>query len=237
MTNLWIGIVHRAVNRQSFIAKAAPPSCEPKPPDLSWRHLTVRLTCTRNLAHEIHVWFLWNDAEIVKVGQWPSLADMHAAEIGKYRQTLGGQRYAELARGIGLAAHGVGIGAFVYLRRVFESLIADARHESGTTIDETTYSNARMDEKILFLRDYLPEFLVENRAIYGILSKGVHSLTEDECRNYFNTVRAGIEVILDQHIERAEQKKKTDSARGINRGTRSQVEKQHDLRAVGTSGP
>ncbi|KKL23256.1 hypothetical protein LCGC14_2427220 [marine sediment metagenome] len=39
------------------------------------------------------------------------------------------------------------------------------------------------------IKDYLPEFLVENRSLYAILSKGIHALSEDECLQYFETVK------------------------------------------------
>jgi hypothetical protein len=58
-----------------------------------------------------------------------------------------------------------------------------------------------MDQKILLLEEYLPTLLVENAAIYSILSMGIHQLDEDECKEYFPTVRHGIEMILDQELE------------------------------------
>ena len=66
-----------------------------------------------------------------------------------------------------------------------------------------------MSEKILLLRDFLPAFLVQNREMYGILSKGVHDLTEQECLEYFPVAQKGIELILDDEMERLERKAKT----------------------------
>ena len=39
-----------------------------------------------------------------------------------------------------------------------------------------------MDEKIVMLRTELPQFLVDNREWYGLVSKGIHELTEEECK-------------------------------------------------------
>ena len=66
-----------------------------------------------------------------------------------------------------------------------------------------------MDEKIEVLRDYLPNTLVEIKHIYGILSKGIHELSEEECLMYFGAVKMGIEIILDDKLEqkRKEQKR------------------------------
>jgi len=62
--------------------------------------------------------------------------------------------------------------------------------------------------KILMLKDSLPSFLVENRVIYLILSKGIHSLTEGECLNHFKALKLGIELILDEKIKQEEEAKK-----------------------------
>lgn len=70
-----------------------------------------------------------------------------------------------------------------------------------------------MDEKIVLLRDYLPIFLVENSSIYSILSKGIHSLTEDECLEFFEPMKLGIELILDEKIEQEEKANKISHTR------------------------
>ncbi len=172
--------------------------------------------CTRNHSHEYYAYYFKGAALFTKIGQWPSAADFQIPQADKYRKMLGEERYKELTKGIGLSAHGVGIGAFVYLRRVFEKLIEEAHliaKENDEAFNDETYLKARMDQKIQILRDHLPSFLVENRLLYGILSKGVHELTEDECRKYFEAVRIGIEQILDEKIIQEEKFEKAEKAR------------------------
>lgn len=41
---------------------------------------------------------------------------------------------------------------------------------------------------------------MENRSIYLILSKRIYELTEDECLQYFETVKIGIEQIFNEKI-------------------------------------
>ncbi|MGE7954793.1 hypothetical protein [Lysinibacillus xylanilyticus] len=57
-----------------------------------------------------------------------------------------------------------------------------------------------MDDKIKLLQNKLPEVLIENRAVYGIMSKGIHELSEDECLALFPDVKLGIELILDEKL-------------------------------------
>lgn len=151
-----------------------------------------------------------------KVGQFPSVADFQIPQVGKYRKILGEEQYKEFTRGIGVAAHGVGIGSFVYLHRVFENLIDEAYTKAQAENKEfqnDEYQKGRMDEKIKIVKDYLPEFLVENRSLYAILSKGIHDLSENECLKYFETVKIGIEQILDEKFIQKEKAEKAQKAR------------------------
>ena len=177
--------------------------------------ITKEFECTRNRNHHIAFTFVINGNKLTKIGQFPSLADLNQTDIGKYRKVLSKEKFTEFSKGIGLSSHGVGIGSFVYLRRIFESLINEA-HIKVKEIDgwdESLFQTSRMDEKIKLLRTELPEFLVENRQIYGILSKGIHELSESECLELFPHVRLGIELILDEKINKLEQENKIKMAR------------------------
>ena len=79
--------------------------------------------------------------------------------------------------------------------------------------DEEVYIKARMNDKIEILKSQLPDFLVENKSLYGILSKGIHELSEDDCKNYFPTVKLGIELILDEKLEAKKKNDKIELAR------------------------
>ncbi len=89
--------------------------------------------------------------------------------------------FRELSKAVGLAAHGVGIGSFAYLRRIFERMIDDAEREASQQEgwDHDSYSRSRMNEKIGMLKGYVPDFLFEHRSVYGVMSIGIHELSED----------------------------------------------------------
>lgn len=168
--------------------------------------------CSRDNDHKYFIYYLKTKDHLLKIGQWPSVADFQIPQAEKYRKILGEDQYKEFTRGIGIAAHGVGIGSFVYLRRVFENLIEEAHAKAQAEIagfSNEDYARVKMDEKIKMIKDYLPDFLVENRSLYVILSKGIHDLGEEECLKYFETVKLGIEQILDEKIM---QKEKADKA-------------------------
>lgn len=150
--------------------------------------------------------FFYNADEnyLIKIGQYPSVADFHIYKIKQYDKLLSNDVSKEFTKAIGLAANGVGIGSFVYLRRIFENLILESFKEAKQEgkVEEETFSRSRMDEKIELLKNYLPSFLVENKSIYSILSKGIHELDENTCLEYFEPMKVGIEIILDQKLEK-----------------------------------
>lgn len=164
----------------------------------------IKLTCVRKPDDILYFFVGSNDEYFFKVGQWPSLADLSLGEIGKkYAKLMDRDDMQEFKKAIGLAAHGVGAGSFVYLRRIFEKLIDEAyqtNHENLEITDDD-FHKQRMDEKVESLKDYLPSQLVGMKRIYSILSDGVHNLTEEECLALFPALKLSIELILEQKIE------------------------------------
>lgn len=165
------------------------------------------LTCARDDRHELLFWFLLRLKTVEKVGQHPSLADIANDEAATYRSVLSKTDASELHKAIGLAAHGVGIGSFVYLRRIFERLIYE-RFESFKEVegwDKEAFLTLRMDEKVKHLEGHIPNFLFENRKLYGILSKGIHELSEDDCLNAFEPLKLSIKIILEEDKKKKEE--------------------------------
>lgn len=185
---------------------------DPEPDDLEEGLLYSAAACARNPAHRLLVCMLVERVgsagegatsyRLTKIGQYPSLADVHAGDLRSYKAVLGEQRAAELNRGIGLAAHGVGIGAFVYLRRLWESFVEEAHAlaRQDAAWSESEYARARVADRISMLHGYLPESLVSHSEVYGILSKGIHELSEEECLAHFHVLQTGLEVILEEKV-------------------------------------
>lgn len=175
----------------------------------------VRLTCQRTKRETYILLEFDKDKNILqKVGQYPSIADFHIAKVKDYSKVLNKEKMKELTRAIGLAANGVGVGSYVYLRRIFEHLLEEAHQEAMKDAgwDEEKYKHERVKEKILMLKEHLPKFLTDNIALYGILSKGIHELEENDCLAHFEVVRIGIELILDEKLNEYERKKKQEEA-------------------------
>ena len=178
----------------------------------------VTFKCRRIESHTLTFYVLCSHRQMQKIGQYPSLATLNLYDVQNYAGVLEKEKFREFTKAIGLAAHGVGVGSFVYLRRIFETLVEEAHRDAAvqTGWDEVIYTRLRMDEKIQTLKKLLPPFLVQHRSLYGILSKGIHELTEQECLAAFPVVKMGIEIILDGKIQmEAERKKLVEASLAI----------------------
>lgn len=159
--------------------------------------------------HLINYWIWIVDDTIYKAGQNPALIEIEQYANRKYQNILK-ENYKDYNRAIGLYQHEIGIGSYVYLRRIFENLVLDdfkVYKETNNDISDERFQSLRMDEKIELLKNLLPKYLVQNSKIYSILSKGVHQLTEEECLGNFKTIRTGIELILNQKIKSREEER------------------------------
>lgn len=169
--------------------------------------------CSRRQCHgDLFFVFKISDAVITKIGQFPSIADLISPEIKKYRAVLNSNLISDWQRAVGLKAHGIGAGSYVYLRRIIENMVNEAYQLAAkeNNIDQEGYSKSRWPEKIKMLSEYLPSYLVKNAKVYSVLSKGVHELSEEECSDYFDVMHTSIEIICEEKLAELERNKKID---------------------------
>ena len=159
---------------------------------------------------------------LVKVGQYPSLQNMLLYDYRKYRNILG-NRYADYTLSLSLFSDGIGAGSFVYFRRILESFVEEEHQkclkkskngELEEPFNEEGYNKLRFNEKMMLLQDkygvqIIPDELEDIRnEIYGVLSKGVHEYTEEECINKYPAIKYIIDSIIEEKIQRKEREKK-----------------------------
>lgn len=116
--------------------------------------------CERNEYHIYFVHYLFHGKKFQKTGQYPSVADLQLPQIAKYRSLLRDE-YREFSKAVRLFSNGVGAGSLVYLRRIFENLINEAKNEAirpGTGFPIEKYNDSDMGEKVKLLKDHLPGF-------------------------------------------------------------------------------
>lgn len=166
--------------------------------------------CARDERHEMRFFIMLDHGRLIKIGQFPSVADLTFPEISEYKAVLG-DFFTEFKTAIGLYSHGVGVGSFVYLRRIIENLIMKEAYEvckSKPEWNEEEFQRARFADKVKMIQAELSEFLVDNVRIYSVLSKGIHELSEKECLDYFPILKVAIEMIADDLLEKRKKAEK-----------------------------
>lgn len=175
----------------------------------------IYATCQR--AHHVYTYVILKLPKILmKIGQYPSSATIGFNDLRPIEKSLDKLDREELGAALGLFSHETAIGAFVYLRRVFERMIARAHErkkaESGAI---PNFDSMPMEERIKHLRGELPARVVNQSKVFSILSLGLHELSEDKCRAYFPALKAVIFQMLEQeeHTRKAAlAEKETDRA-------------------------
>ena len=139
------------------------------------------------------------------------MADLSFPELDGYKNVMSDDDRKEFGRAIGLYASGIGIGSFVYLRRIFERIILTTGEKAikDGKIEKEQFKKAHVKEKIKMIADYLPTTLVDRPEFYGIVSKGIHELSEDDCIEFFPIMQKFIIMILRQ-LEKARKDKEDE---------------------------
>lgn len=179
------------------------------------RNFTVAAKCKK--VHEFQATFhVTDDWDLIKIGQYPSRMEFERY-IKEYNKVLSKENNRELNSAVGLAAHGIGAGAYVYLRRVFERLVFDIfnkEYKGEITLEQ--FNSEKMEDKLKILNIHFND-TINKKLLYGILSKGIHELEETECREYFNVVLQALLIILEDRFEKNEKiKREKEIAKLIN---------------------
>lgn len=185
----------------------------------------ITFTCARNGAHSLRAILLpdWFDSEngdvtvkLTKIGQSPSKLDLLQGALTRYSKVAEEVDLRELRSAALCHSHGLHVAAFAYLRRVFERRLEvahqQARQDASWKEEDYDPRAMRMEDRIGALAAHLPRFLVENRVVYKILSRGIHELAEGECKAAYSAVDEAIGLILDEEIERREKSKRIERA-------------------------
>jgi hypothetical protein len=175
-------------------------SASVNPPKL----IGVRAVCQRDWRAYTYI-FAITDKRLTKIGQTPSMADIAHGELRGIDRALEDVDRQELGKALGLFSHDTALGAFVYLRRVFERMVDRAYQRQAAAGENIADSRTmRMNERIAALKNELPDAVVRNSGVFSVLSVGLHDLTEEQCAAHFPVVKA----VLFQMLEQEEHKRK-----------------------------
>ena len=163
---------------------------------------------------------------LIKIGQYPSLKDLQLFDTKKYRKMLD-KHYSDYTLALALYADGVGAGAFVYLRRILEHLVENIHQKyitmtnTSNSFSEEDYRTKHFNDKISYLETSFGITIIPHELntirniIYGVLSKGIHELSEEDCKKIFPAAKYIIDSILDQQIQQQEKEKRLKEVKQV----------------------
>lgn len=174
------------------------------------RFIGVTYKCSLNNKHLFSFLFHIDENKIIKIGQYPSVADLNEGNMGEYKVILDNDKYLELKKSIGLFSHGLGIPPVVYLRRIFENLINETYDEHKEELSVENFYSIKMKDKIQVLKKYLPSLVYEYKTIlYSLMSKGIHELSEQECKEIYPLLLIAVKLILEEKLKEYKKNKIT----------------------------
>lgn len=181
------------------------------------RIMSFPFVCAMDCNHHLDYIVRAEGNTMTKIGQFPSVADLSFPEIDEFKKDIEKESMREFRRAIGLHAQGIGVGSYVYLRRIFERTLDLAKHqaEGDVSVDLSNYDSLRVADRIRLLNGYLPEMISSSTAFYGIVSKGIHELSEEDCLKFFPVLQEAIVLILRQWAQKRkeqEAKKKLENS-------------------------
>ena len=157
--------------------------------------LGIEMRCAK--CGELHYFSLvLMENTVIKIGQYPSYASSEVKDVKKYKNLIS-KYYPELTRSISAYSQGMGVAAFVYLRRILEHLVE--KKFTGEKTLKFTEKLYEVEKKEQIIPDELEP--IKNQ-IYSILSKGVHQYEENECLELYLAVKFVIERMLDIELEK-----------------------------------
>lgn len=143
---------------------------------------------------------------IKKVGQDPSMLDVHGFDFDKYKKQLEKLKaYDDYKKADLSNVDHFYVGAYAYLRRVFEKMINKYIKDNNVTLEDD-----HVETKIKAVKDYFdPRIKSLLKNLYSILSKSIHELDEEQSKNYYQYLKAVIDMQLE--FEYTEEEKNNQS--------------------------
>jgi len=173
----------------------------------------VAFTCVscRNFSKSFLVKFekLENDLlKVTKIGENPQKELPRSKVLSKFFK----DDKKEYNKAVVCLANGYGVAAFAYMRRIVENNInslldliqEDMDKDSSLALSLAELKKTSpMSDKIRIANNALPDYLKPDGfnplgQIYGLLSDGVHSLTDNECLEKAENLQACIEYLISE---------------------------------------
>jgi len=170
-----------------------------------------QLACPR-AGHKATFYFQVEEGKLVKVGQYPSIADIHYGERLEFSAALGEARTREIDKAMELAAQGKGMGALVYLKKLVDSLTQDANTGDAVLWAQDDSYHQRFAKLSAQAKSAIPEFLLQHPELYAVLDSDLQALSEEECLKEVEGLKTTVFFLADQKVAQVRLAKRLEEA-------------------------
>lgn len=171
-------------------------------------------SCTNNRFHKymMMISIELKDGKFIvkKIGQNPSMLTVKGFDFDKYKKFLDKiNAYEDYKKADLCNADHFYVGAYAYLRRIFEKMIV-------FYLGDMELKDDHMDTKIDAVKDsFDPRVKKMLKNLYGILSISIHELDEEQSKEYYTYLKAVIDMQLEYIKSEDEKDKQSKDLEGI----------------------
>lgn len=195
--------------KSGFIYGEMPPYSKDELSDNEIWYVEYCMKCTKDAKHK---YFMMISIELKsgkfivrKIGQNPSMLTVKGFDFDKYKNILEKlNAYEDYKKADLCNADHFYVGGYAYLRRIFEKMIIF--YLNGKVLEDNHMTTKIEEVKENF--DPRIKDLLKN--LYGILSKGIHELEEEESKQYYSYLKTIIDMQLEFMSTEAEKEKQTE---------------------------
>ena len=194
------------------IIGALPPYSENSLYENQIGYIEYSFTCKNDSSHVylmiLSIEFRKGEFVVRKVGQNPSMLTIKGFDFDKYEKQLERfNAYDDYKKADLSNADHFFVGAFAYLRRIFEKLINYYINKYDLKLNDN-----KTETKIDAVKPYFdPRIKNLLKNLYEILSYSIHELDENESKDYYSYLKAIIDMQLE--FEFTEEEKQEQSAK------------------------
>lgn len=209
------GLSGRIDIKTGFLLGDMPPYAKENLKEYDKWYIEYKLSCTNDPIHSylmvISIEQKFDTFIVKKIGQDPSMLSVHGFDFEKYKAQLNKiNAYEDYKKADLSNTDHFYVGAYAYLRRIFEKMVNNYVKEKKVVLKDD-----HIDTKIKAVKDCFDvriKDLLKN--LYKILSKSIHELDEDQSKEYYQYLKAIIDIQLEFEYtenEKDNQSKKLNS--------------------------
>ena len=152
---------------------------------------------------------------VIKVCQYPSLYDVSKDELKKYQKNdlIDKDSFSQLYKAETCASSGYFVAAYTYMRRVYETMLMSVfeQNQEDIGITEEEFRRLHSDKKLEAIKDYLAIDDEIYLPLYGLLSAGIHAMTEEQCCEDYTVLKPILlEILAEQKAKKVKAAKRKE---------------------------